>query len=59
MERYDCPQCGEATPELREGYCRECCESNQSELDRHNVEYDRWQAMTDAERDAAIKQALL
>lgn len=52
-----CPQCGEATPELREGYCRECCDNNQAALDRHNAECDRWQAMTDAERDAAIKQA--
>lgn len=57
MEQYDCPQCGDATPELHEGYCRTCCESNQAALDRHNFEYDRWQEMTHEERDVVIKRA--
>ena len=52
-----CPQCGDDTPELHEGYCEDCCRDNQAALDRHNMEYDRWQRMTDAQRDAAIKFA--
>lgn len=54
---HDCPQCGEPTFELHEGYCRECCDANQAALDKHNAQYDAWQAMTDAQRDAAIKRA--
>lgn len=50
-----CPQCGDDTLELHEGYCEECCCANQRALDQHNAEYNRWQRMTDAQRDAAIK----
>ena len=57
MPEYDCPQCGEPTQELHEGYCAECCSDNQRRLDQHNAEHDRWQRMTDAQRDAAIKFA--
>jgi len=57
MDSYDCPQCGEPTPELHEGYCEDCCIENQRCLDQHNAEYDRWQRMTDAQRDAAIMAA--
>lgn len=53
-----CPQCGDDTPELHEGYCEECCRENQRALDQHNADYDRWQRMTDAQRDAAIKFAM-
>jgi ribosomal protein L37E len=59
MERkFFCPQCGEDTPDLHEGYCRECCDDNQRRLDRHNAEHDAWQAKTSAERDAAIRDAV-
>lgn len=58
MDRYDCPQCGEPTPDLHEGYCRECCDDNQAALDRHNTEYGAWESLTDAQRDAEIKRAL-
>ena len=54
---YDCPQCGEETETLYEGYCEDCCTLNQTRLDLHNAEYDRWQSMSDAERNAAIKAA--
>lgn len=57
MTEYDCPQCGEPTPELHEGYCEECCNENQRRLDQHNADYYRWQRMTDDQRDAAIKFA--
>lgn len=53
-----CPQCGDDTLELHEGYCEECCCANQRALDQHNAEYNRWQRMTDAQRDAAIKFAM-
>lgn len=56
---YDCPQCGEPTPQLHEGYCRECRDDNQAALDRHNAEYDRWQSMTDEQRELAIARAIL
>lgn len=54
---YDCPQCGEPTKELHEGYCKECCDHNQAALDLHNGTYDRWQRMTDVQRAEAIKFA--
>lgn len=52
-----CPQCGETTEALYEGYCEECCENNQRELDDHNASFDRWQAMSDQERGDKIRQA--
>lgn len=55
---YDCPQCGEATETLHEGYCAECCTENQRALDLHNAEYDRWQSMTDNQRQSAISAAV-
>jgi len=55
-----CPQCGDDTDELVEGYCSFCYEVNQLALDEHNAGYDAWQELSDAERwdyikDAAIK----
>ena len=55
---YHCPQCGDDTPELHEGYCRHCCEENQAALDAHNSAYVAWQKMTDVQRDAAIRRAI-
>lgn len=56
-ESIDCPQCGLPASEFREGLCIDCCESNQSALDQHNAEVDRWNGMTDAERDSAIRSS--
>lgn len=53
----DCPQCGQATERLHEGYCEPCCRENQAALDMHNAAYDRWQSMTDAERVDEIRRA--
>ena len=53
----NCPQCGEETPELHEGYCADCCSNNQAELDKHNFEYENWQAMNEHEREEAISNA--
>lgn len=55
---WDCPQCGEGAEQLHEGYCRECCNENQRALDEHNEAYDRWRAMSQDQRDAAIKRAI-
>jgi RecJ-like exonuclease len=55
---YNCPQCGEETPELHEGYCRECCDQNQAGLDNHNAAYSRWMSMTDVERDRIIRASV-
>jgi NMD protein affecting ribosome stability and mRNA decay len=57
-DEFSCPQCGENTPELYEGYCAECCAANQAELDEHNAQFDRWQRMTDKQREFEIKQAV-
>lgn len=55
---FSCPQCACDTPTLHEGVCEECRMQNQSELDEHNVRFDQWQSMTDAERDTAIRNAM-
>lgn len=55
---YDCPQCGEGTPELHEGYCAECCHDNQQRLDAHNAHFDAWERMSPAQRDARIRDAV-
>lgn len=57
MSAYVCPQCGESTDELHEGYCRYCCEETQRRLDAHNSEYQRWQSMTGEQRTVAIRAA--
>jgi hypothetical protein len=59
VEGLTCPQCGFRTEVLHEGYCAECCEDNQRELDLHNHAFDRWERMTDRQRDAEILAATL
>ncbi len=56
---FDCPQCSFESEEIYEGYCKECCEENQKTLDQHNFEFDRWESMTDAQRDNDIKRAIV
>lgn len=53
-----CPQCGQDTPELHEGYCTECCEDNQRRLDAHNASFTEWQRLTDVQREARINDAI-
>lgn len=55
--RVRCPQCGSLTPELHEGCCHPCLARNQVELDFHNAEFDRWEKLTSAQREAEIKWA--
>lgn len=54
-----CPQCGEPTEELHEGYCEECCNQNQAELDRHNAEYDHWNRMNAERREEEIRRGCI
>jgi hypothetical protein len=57
MCKFNCPQCGEETPALHEGYCLQCCSDNQASLDSHNFQLDRWNSMNDSQRDAEIKNS--
>lgn len=57
MREFDCPQCGEKTPTLNEGYCEDCREENQRNLNEHNRSFDNWQRMNSDEREAAIRGA--
>ena len=56
-EEY-CTQCGEITIEFKEGYCVDCCDQNQRELDDYNVSYDRWEEMTPRQRDIEINNSI-
>jgi len=58
VEGLACPQCGEDTPTLHEGYCADCCAENQHALDMHNHSVDRWAAITDWQREDEIRAAL-
>lgn len=55
--RKECPQCGEATGILKEGYCVSCCDANQAALDLHNQQNRQWNSMTDSQRESAIRDA--
>ena len=57
MPEFDCPQCGEPTEVLHEGYCGECYQERQRALDLHNAEQDRWNKLSDAERWSEIRKA--
>ena len=52
---YNCPQCGEPTEILHEGYCEGCRDENQRALDQHNITYDWWRKLTDREREKLIR----
>lgn len=56
--QFTCPQCAEPTETLHEGYCADCCDGNQSALDAHNSQHDRWQILSDSDRAAEIKQQI-
>lgn len=58
MFNLHCPQCGEPTERLHEGYCQECCEQNQRALDEHNARFDWWEKLSDDERERQIKWAM-
>lgn len=56
-EQFDCPQCGEITETLNEGYCEDCRTANQASLDQHNCQHDHWGRLSDPQRAAEIKHA--
>ncbi|WP_434706887.1 hypothetical protein J3Q07_08215 [Pseudomonas sp. D4-18] len=56
-KQFNCPQCGESTDTLHEGYCEPCCSGNQAALDDHNHQHDRWARLSSTERDVEIKHA--
>ncbi|NNA69456.1 hypothetical protein [Pseudomonas gessardii] len=56
-KQFNCPQCGDHTEALHEGYCEACCTSNQAALDDHNFQHDRWARLSSTDRDAEIKRA--
>ncbi|MCW8988353.1 MAG: hypothetical protein OQK75_11870 [Gammaproteobacteria bacterium] len=58
MEELYCPQCGERTEQLHEGYCEECCNENQVALDKHNAEYDHWNRLDSERREEEIKRSM-
>jgi predicted DNA-binding transcriptional regulator YafY len=55
---FNCPQCGDAVEQLCEGYCEPCLEARQNELFAHLFALDRWERMSDAGRDAEIRDAM-
>jgi hypothetical protein len=55
-KKVECPQCGADVMELREGVCMDCCKENQRRLDEHNEQFDRWQSLTDKQRDDEIQR---
>lgn len=58
---WHCTQCGELTEDsdFVEGVCRWCATNNQHNLNLHNAQYNRWQSLSDKQRDDEIKRAYL
>lgn len=56
QEVYDCPQCGNEATEFQEGVCMDCCKHNQRRLDEHNAQFDRWESLTDKQRQDEINR---
>jgi hypothetical protein len=54
---FRCPQCGDPTERLFEGYCEPCCTANQAALDEHNARFDWWESLTDRQRGDEIMRA--
>lgn len=53
-----CPDCGESVDRLVEGYCEECHNRRQAELDNFYARKSWWDGLSDAEKDAQIKRAV-
>lgn len=54
---FNCPQCGQETETLHEGYCEECRDQRQRELNEHNASIDFWDSLSDKEKDFYIRSA--
>ena len=55
----DCPQCGDETERLYEGYCLECAAENQAELTEHLISFEEWEKLSSSEREKRIKEAVI
>ncbi len=55
---FVCPQCGFEVENLVEGYCEECKEDRQRQLNEHIARFDFWENCTDKERDFYIREAM-
>ena len=53
-----CNTCGEDAAEFREGHCIGCFTDRQNALDLHNATFDRWEMLTDREREDEIRRAM-
>lgn len=58
MAKYFCPQCGCETDELHEGYCEECLEERNSELQEFLHREAWWNSLSESEKDFAINSAV-
>lgn len=54
--QFHCPQCAVETETLDQGYCPECYEQRQDELNLHNARFDWWESLSDAERKDQIRR---
>ncbi|WP_162887781.1 hypothetical protein [Leptospira mayottensis] len=45
-----CPQCGEFTERLYDGYCWDCREENEHRLFRDLMEKQEWDKLSDSEK---------
>lgn len=52
-----CSDCGEPTEVFVEGYCAECHEKRQQQLDAHHARFARWSRLTPAQREQEIRDA--
>lgn len=52
-----CPQCGEETESLNEGYCEACTHNNYSQMAQHEYTFRRWEQLNDAQRWLEIRLA--
>lgn len=52
-----CPECGEPTEVLFEGYCEACRDARQEALNNHNAREAFWNRLTKEQRDFYIKAA--
>jgi predicted amidophosphoribosyltransferase len=53
-----CPDCGEPATDFREGICVDCFNERTSDAGLFISEYDEWNALTPAQRDQRIQEAL-
>ena len=53
-----CPQCGNESETFREGVCEDCHDENQTWLDEFNASFDRWEGLSDHQREVEIRRAM-